>query len=80
MVGFGGLGYCIALSNACILVYMMKISAGVLVIAVVLFVVAFVSGYVSVYHAQNSGVLVGGYGYEVSGPDGPGFFRCDGQC
>lgn len=59
---------------------MTKTIAGVvvLVIAVVLIVVAFVSGYVSVYHAQNTGVLVGSYGYEVSGT--PGFFRCDGQC
>lgn len=64
----------------CILIYMTKIiaGAGVLVVAMVLFVAAFVSGYVKVYHAQNSGVLVGSYGYEVSGT--PGFFRCDGQC
>lgn len=34
-----------------------------------------------VYDAPgNAGIVVGSIGLEVRGPDGPGFFHCDGQC
>ncbi len=38
---------------------------------------ALVTGYAGWYHAVNTGVYVGAYGFELVGPDGPGFFHCD---
>jgi hypothetical protein len=51
-----------------------SISAIVLSVAIA---VAFLSGYAGWYHAMNTGVYVGSYGFEISGTYGPGFFHCD---
>jgi uncharacterized membrane protein YidH (DUF202 family) len=36
---------------------------------------------VGIYHGLNTGIALGNLGgFELSGPDGAGFFLCNGQC
>jgi hypothetical protein len=49
------------------------VAAVVLTVAVL---VAFLSGWTGTYNAENTGVWFGGYGLELSGPDGIGVFHC----